>query len=629
MKEMCGKEELVNLKKPSRLTTLREGLHCLGTEYSIGGEMLTSILEKQKQRETDIDSVIQQNNYYQTVDLLSFLLVNESTDHASVKQILDHHQQLYDEKKIDENQLNARSVEEGTLLKLRAKYQGSLVTRVCTNLIEQLALDENQLRPPKKRSVRSAVANLMTSMKTPKKKEDSALTEMRNMLEQRVITQEVYDVMVASHLRATEAEMEFGNERAALDITREKKEREAKERAKERAEREEQEVEVAKSQLEEAIANAKMCLDNDLISQEDHDGMVATAKAAFAEECGFEFQEDNTSSSSEKSSEKSSVKSSVKSSEKMSEKIEMVVGTNTQEDNREEESSGSNNSGNMQVDDNSSTTATSTVTSLADDHNMTSETKTKTKTSQNKNNNNVPNVRHRAISEVGGDLDSLCGYMMKKAKTMSQWRRRWFSVKRVYEPVSKQWCMSICWADDHNSPPKTTLPIDMISEIAKTELALTFKLIVPSPDGTKRRVILLRAETAIQQDAWVSALSKMVEEMAVRMKSNFLNNERRHSGMKFEDNEEQSIKSIAAVSPSSRKRKLKNGISKRTSLFEMPSKALTGTSSPVTNGGERPDINTLSTFDMKEASKKQTTIEEEDEEIVSVPASQGCGCVIS
>ena len=64
-------------------------------------------------------------------------------------------------------------------------------------------------------------------------------------------------------------------------------------------------------------------------------------------------------------------------------------------------------------------------------------------------------------------------------------------------------------------------------------------------------------------------------------------------------------------------------------MFEMPSKAYTGTSSLVTNGGERPNINTLSTFDMKEASTKQTTIEEEDDEIVSVPASQGCGCVIS
>ena len=61
---------------------------------------------------------------------------------------------------------------------------------------------------------------------------------------------------------------------------------------------------------------------------------------------------------------------------------------------------------------------------------------------------------------------------MKKAKTMSQWRRRWFTIKRVYDPKLTQWCLSLCWHEDHNSPARRSVPIEMLSEIAKTEQKL-------------------------------------------------------------------------------------------------------------------------------------------------------------
>ena len=206
----------------------------------------------------------------------------------------------------------------------------------------------------------------------------------------------------------------------------------------------------------------------------------------------------------------------------------------------------------------------------------------------------------------------LRGYMLKKAKTMSQWRRRWFTVKRVYDSTTKQWCLSLCWHEDHTSPAIRSVPIEMLSEVASVEQKLTFKIIVLRNDGQKKRVILLKAENSTQQDLWVSALTDMIHDVKGRLKHEFLND---------------------TSTPPARKRS-ERGRSARTSVFAMPA------AKSSSAGQARPELYSCSSlvdggeYEFGSGGEPGTStgiveVSEEESEPVSVPASQGCGCVVA
>ena len=80
--------------------------------------------------------MIKNNDFFKSYDVLKTLLINEitSTDERRAVSMLNHHKQLYNDDKITQEQLNARSVQEAKLLQLRATNGGSLITRVCSNV---------------------------------------------------------------------------------------------------------------------------------------------------------------------------------------------------------------------------------------------------------------------------------------------------------------------------------------------------------------------------------------------------------------------------------------------------------------------------------------------------------------
>ena len=283
--------------------------------------------------------------------------------------------------------------------------------------------------------------------------------------------------------------------------------------------------------------------------------------------------------------------------------------------------------------------------------------KKKKKTEETKKKKNVSHIRHRGLSIVGAStLDALRGYMMKKAKTISQWRRRWFAIKRVYDPKLKQWCLSLCWHEDHNSPVRRSVPIEMLSEVAKTDQKLTFKIVIISPDGSKKRVILLKAENEEQQELWVTSLSKMVNDIQTRLKHAFLNEESIprnlivSSNISFGVTSSDDIQNADTESPLKKENVYKRtasfeqlklrGKSKRTSTFAMPAKRETANISPMSAGRERPmvlslvslqdeDFENLDDNNNKEQKCNFGEKDNLDAETASVPASQGCGCVIA
>ena len=109
---------------------------------------------------------------------------------------------------------------------------------------------------------------------------------------------------------------------------------------------------------------------------------------------------------------------------------------------------------------------------------------------------------------------------------MSQWRRRWFTVKRAYDAEMHEWVLSLCWHKDHNSAAIRAVPIECLASVSVAGPAsgLTFKIVVQSVDGAKKRAILLKAESAEQMKLWVDSLNAMIEEVRERLKSEFLNN---------------------------------------------------------------------------------------------------------
>ena len=639
MKEMgLSEDEMKHMKKPpNRIEILKDGLICLENVYDMNIRVVRASLEKEAKRVEAIESVIRTGNYHKTLPILNQLLVNQSTNHDEVKSILDHHKELEKEGKITEEQLNARSVQEGTLLKVRTMKGGSLLTRVCENVLEQLNVDEEAIRPSKKRSMgiqgfaQAAAGWGFGKSKKKKNPSNNSAPEIEHvereaykMWQNGDIDKDQYEHIVAQHQRLQMAESEFDEERKRnKDNEKKKKMNGTKKLKKMKSDvKDDGQHHVPESS---PLENAKKLLAMGMITQEEFDelqGTIMAAHAAFEGEMeGDEDVEEEEKREKDETDEMSSSESgSGSESSETDEEGDEVDGLNINAPNPPQ-----------------------TLDGLGGDQDTS---------------NSLP-VRHRALSQAAKyDLEALRGYMQKKAKTMSQWRRRWFSVKRVYDPQAQQWCMSICWHKDHNSPAITAIPIEMLSDVQKTEQKLMFKIMVTPPEdlGVKKRVILLKAETEEQQNAWVDALTNMITEVKNRMKTEFM---RESGGIRKtrlqslgsnislvelddggDDADAQSHQTEHKVgaTPSPRKRNRGKARSKRTSVFEMKTGGTTTHASPAVTA--RPAVHAMESLqegllnerlksDGLNLKKSFDGDDDEEEEMVSVPASQGCGCVIA
>jgi len=621
MKNMgLSEEEMKHMKKPpNRFEILKEGLLCLENVYELSTANMRELLEVETTQLDKIERVIQQHDYTKSLQLLTELLVNQSTDHDEVKSILDHHKHLKDDGKITTEELDARSVQEGKLLQIRETKNGSLLTRICSHVLEQLNADESTIRPStKKRSMGMGAFKAATwgfgkrkSTENKKEKEaalllDSVEREAYKMWQTGVIDKEQYDQIVQQHQKLEMAESKFDEEREALKQKKSMKLANKKNAVVDDGNHHAPE--------ESPLDNAKKLLIMGMITQEEFDELQVTIIAAHAEFNRGDMLQDND------------------------------VEDNDVEDNDVEDKEDEENEEEDKDEDEDENARPKSINDAAVDY----EDDDDDSFDKRKNSATLP-VRHRALSQAAKyDLESLRGYMQKKAKTMSQWRRRWFSVKRMYDPKAAQWCMSICWHKDHNSAAITAVPIEMLTDVQRTEQKLMFKIMVSSPDGAKKRVILLKAETEEQEEAWVNALNNMIAEVKERMKTEFMR-ETRLSSMDsnlsldtlHQEGGEGDLQTEHKVGATPSPRKRKKGKSKRTSMFEVPPTTRGTHASPAVE--VRPDVHAMeglqgvtkgetqnNNSELGSISNQNRSVVDDDEdEVVSVPASQGCACVIS
>ena len=606
------------------------------------------------QRAANIALVIKNNDFFKSKDILKTLLINEITlidDHRAIS-ILKHHEQLYNDDKITQEQLNARSVQEAKLLQLRATNGGSLITRVCSNVsnvLEQIKEDESMINPKKKKSVgkwsmkaagkffagrstknksksvngggnRSSKGSSKSSVEWGGEVENSMEKQAYKMLQEGTITKEEYDKMMNDFRKAEMAQYDFDDEKRRLEKSK-----------SEKLVLTAQEIEIQEQQLhiEMAIKSATDSLAKGLINQKEFDQFKETMMAAHCD-----LSKDLMDGSGGGGGGGGGGAGA--SSNDMVFDAKMVDSGNEGSGSSSSSGSGSGSSSSSESDDEeeiNDSGGQEVKWSKNNEEKESAETKESTKEVYNStiSDNSPSATRHRGLSTLGNNkIDLLRGYMMKKAKTMSQWRKRWFTVKRVYDPKTKQWCLSLCWHEDHNSPAIRSVPIEMLSEVTKTEQKLTFKVIVIRADDKKKRVILLKAENSAQQDLWVGALTDMIHDVKARLKHAFLNDTSSPSRKRSESGRSGGLKNSL------------RGRSARTSVFAMPAKSSnTGIISPSSAGRERPELLSCSSLidssDYNDGTEQYgsgpgTGIQEVDEELsepVSVPASQGCGCVVA
>ena len=606
------------------------------------------------QRAANIALVIKNNDFFKSKDILKTLLINEITlidDHRAIS-ILKHHEQLYNDDKITQEQLNARSVQEAKLLQLRATNGGSLITRVCSNVsnvLEQIKEDESMINPKKKKSVgkwsmkaagkffagrstknksksvngggnRSSKGSSKSSVEWGGEVENSMEKQAYKMLQEGTITKEEYDKMMNDFRKAEMAQYDFDDEKRRLEKSK-----------SEKLVLTAQEIEIQEQQLhiEMAIKSATDSLAKGLINQKEFDQFKETMMAAHCD-----LSKDLMDGSGGGGGGGGGGAGA--SSNDMVFDAKMVDSGNEGSGSSSSSGSGSGSSSSSESDDEeeiNDSGGQEVKWSKNNEEKESAETKESTKEVYNStiSDNSPSATRHRGLSTLGNNkIDLLRGYMMKKAKTMSQWRKRWFTVKRVYDPKTKQWCLSLCWHEDHNSPAIRSVPIEMLSEVTKTEQKLTFKVIVIRADDKKKRVILLKAENSAQQDLWVGALTDMIHDVKARLKHAFLNDTSSPSRKRSESGRSGGLKNSL------------RGKSARTSVFAMPAKSSnTGIISPSSAGRERPELLSCSSLidssDYNDGTEQYGSgpgtgiqeVDEEDGEPVSVPASQGCGCVVA
>ena len=611
------------------------------------------------QRAANIALVIKNNDFFKSKDILKTLLINEITlidDHRAIS-ILKHHEQLYNDDKITQEQLNARSVQEAKLLQLRATNGGSLITRVCSNVsnvLEQIKEDESMINPKKKKSVgkwsmkaagkffagrstknksksvngggnRSSKGSSKSSVEWGGEVENSMEKQAYKMLQEGTITKEEYDKMMNDFRKAEMAQYDFDDEKRRLEKSK-----------SEKLVLTAQEIEIQEQQLhiEMAIKSATDSLAKGLINQKEFDQFKETMMAAHCD-----LSKDlMDGSGGGGGGDGGGGGGAGASSNDMVFDAKMVDSGNegSGSSSGSGSGSGSGSSSSSESDDEeeiNDSGGQEVKWSKNNEEKESAETKESTKEVYNStiSDNSPSATRHRGLSTLGNNkIDLLRGYMMKKAKTMSQWRKRWFTVKRVYDPKTKQWCLSLCWHEDHNSPAIRSVPIEMLSEVTKTEQKLTFKVIVIRADDKKKRVILLKAENSAQQDLWVGALTDMIHDVKARLKHAFLNDTSSPSRKRSESGRSGGLKNSL------------RGKSARTSVFAMPAKSSnTGIISPSSAGRERPELLSCSSLidssDYNDGTEQYGSgpgtgiqeVDEEDGEPVSVPASQGCGCVVA
>ena len=606
------------------------------------------------QRAANIALVIKNNDFFKSKDILKTLLINEITlidDHRAIS-ILKHHEQLYNDDKITQEQLNARSVQEAKLLQLRATNGGSLITRVCSNVsnvLEQIKEDESMINPKKKKSVgkwsmkaagkffagrstknksksvngggnRSSKGSSKSSVEWGGEVENSMEKQAYKMLQEGTITKEEYDKMMNDFRKAEMAQYDFDDEKRRLEKSK-----------SEKLVLTAQEIEIQEQQLhiEMAIKSATDSLAKGLINQKEFDQFKETMMAAHCD-----LSKDLMDGSGGGGGGGGGGAGA--SSNDMVFDAKMVDSGNEGSGSSSSSGSGSGSSSSSESDDEeeiNDSGGQEVKWSKNNEEKESAETKESTKEVYNStiSDNSPSATRHRGLSTLGNNkIDLLRGYMMKKAKTMSQWRKRWFTVKRVYDPKTKQWCLSLCWHEDHNSPAIRSVPIEMLSEVTKTEQKLTFKVIVIRADDKKKRVILLKAENSAQQDLWVGALTDMIHDVKARLKHAFLNDTSSPSRKRSESGRSGGLKNSL------------RGRSARTSVFAMPAKSSnTGIISPSSAGRERPELLSCSSLidssDYNDGTEEYGSgpgmgiqeVDEEDGEPVSIPASQGCGCVVA
>ena len=605
------------------------------------------------QRAANIALVIKNNDFFKSKDILKTLLINEITlidDHRAIS-ILKHHEQLYNDDKITQEQLNARSVQEAKLLQLRATNGGSLITRVCSNVsnvLEQIKEDESMINPKKKKSVgkwsmkaagkffagrstknksksvngggnRSSKGSSKSSVEWGGEVENSMEKQAYKMLQEGTITKEEYDKMMNDFRKAEMAQYDFDDEKRRLEKSK-----------SEKLVLTAQEIEIQEQQLhiEMAIKSATDSLAKGLINQKEFDQFKETMMAAHCDLSKDLMDGSGGGGGGGAGASSNDMVFDAKMVDSGNEGSGSSSGSGS--------GSGSGSSSSSESDDEeeiNDSGGQEVKWSKNNEEKESAETKESTKEVYNStiSDNSPSATRHRGLSTLGNNkIDLLRGYMMKKAKTMSQWRKRWFTVKRVYDPKTKQWCLSLCWHEDHNSPAIRSVPIEMLSEVTKTEQKLTFKVIVIRADDKKKRVILLKAENSAQQDLWVGALTDMIHDVKARLKHAFLNDTSSPSRKRSESGRSGGLKNSL------------RGKSARTSVFAMPAKSSnTGIISPSSAGRERPELLSCSSLidssDYNDGTEQYgsgpgTGIQEVDEELsepVSVPASQGCGCVVA
>ena len=413
---------------------------------------------------------------------------------------------------------NEVAFKEAQVARLREGHGHPLVVRVCDaprEILAQIKHDNELVYAAKKKKAsftwkRAARAHkamslaqrlktganaAMAQMKTPSKKKkprNSTSVKVNDAVEQMyregTITKEEYAQLISQHQKFEEADAQFDDEKAKLA--------------------EQQELDEDDPRFM-ALENARQLLQINAITQQEFDELKATIHSAHNEMNGIPAtiteDSDNQSSGSGGESESGSGGGS----------------------GSDIDSASSSSSSGSDSDSESSSTKMSEV------ENEVGAAGVATAISKSNIPNTDPRGKPAKRKSIGVhladgtdeelDLEQLRGYMMKKPKAIAQWRRRWFSIMRVYNKELKMFAMSFCWAKDHNSPPIKAMPIETLEGVFLTEAQNTFKVVF-KPRGSPKKTTLLLTESEKERVKWVTALKKIVQNNRERMKSAFLDN---------------------------------------------------------------------------------------------------------
>lgn len=453
------------------------------------------------------------------------------------------HQILTDTSKVEKKDDDqAGAIKEAKLQEIREDYSQPLVVRVCngySNVLTQIVYDHDvtlgrkRIKSKSKSWIRAKNAHkamslaqklknganaAMATMKTPSKAnktraKNNATTNVNEAVEQMyregVITKEEYVELITQHQKFEEADEKFEREKIELA---------SPDRIDEFSH---------EDPRFQALQNAKQLLEIGAITQHEYDELEQTIHSAHQELNGdpdeiLEKADDpasndnNSGDNNDGSGSNGSSSSSTSSSD---------GGSGSSSSSSDSESEGDDATGDAQDEYSMPENASNIFSTSAD---ISEEAQSLQDPRQDPNQKMITKSKKRSIglhlgdgTETVIDLEELRGYMMKKPKAMSKWRRRWFSVTRVYNEDLQALTMSMCWHADHNSPPIKALPIKDILDVSLTEAKNNFK--VTFRIGAKsKKTVLLKSESDKECDLWVSALSKFVQDSRERIKNAYL-----------------------------------------------------------------------------------------------------------